>query len=305
MAILTISGPASTASGERTASVGELELCYETFGAPEDPPLLLIMGLGAQMILWDEAFCEMLAGRGLRVIRFDNRDMGRSTHLRGAPVPKTWQLVTRDPRGASYTLSDMAADAAGLLAALGIDAAHIVGVSMGGMLAQLLAIEHPGRVRSLVSIMSTTGARRVGRPRASVARNMLRPAARDRAGYVADHIASYRLIGSPGFAFEEEHKRARAHRLFDRGINPAGSARQLAAIVTAPDRTERLRGVTVPATVIHGADDPLVNVSGGRATAEAIPGAELLVLDGMGHDLPRGLWPQIVDAIVATAARAG
>ncbi|HEX8976136.1 MAG TPA: alpha/beta hydrolase [Solirubrobacteraceae bacterium] len=284
--------------------MGAVKLCYETFGVPDGPPLLLIMGLNSQMLLWDEEFCERLAARGFFVIRFDNRDVGRSTILRDAPVPKRWQLMTRDHRGAAYSLDDMAADAVGLLDQLGVGAAHVVGVSMGGMIAQLVAINHPERVRSLVSIMSTTGARRVGRPQPRIALRMLHRARTDRDGYIADHLETYRMIGSQVFAFDERHKRERAGRLFDRGIHPAGSARQLAAILTAPDRTSALGELRVPATIIHGEADPLVDVSGGRATARAIPGAELLTIPDMGHDLPRDVWPQIIDAIVTTAGRA-
>ena len=284
--------------------MGQVTLCYETFGSTEAPPLLLIMGLGSQMILWDDEFCRRLAARGFFVIRSDNRDVGRSTIMREAPVPKQWQLVTRDPRGAAYTLDDMAADAAGLLDHLDLSAAHVVGVSMGGMIAQLLAVNHLERVLSLVSIMSTTGARRVGRPQPRVAMRMLRRARLDREGYIEDHLETYRAIGSRAFDFEAEHKRARAGRCFDRGIHPAGSARQLAAIMAAPDRTPALRALRVPTTVIHGEADPLVNISGGRATAAAIPDAELITFPGMGHDLPRELWPQIIAAIVENSARA-
>jgi pimeloyl-ACP methyl ester carboxylesterase len=260
------------------------------------------MGLGAQMILWDEEFCEVLAGRGFRVIRFDNRDVGRSTILHDAPVPTRWQLALRHPSAAAYSLESLADDTAALLDHLEIGAAHVVGVSMGGMIAQLVAIRHPDRVLSLVSIMSSTGHRRVGRPNPRVALRMLRPAARTRETYIEDHIATYRLIGSPPpIDFEEEHKRERAGRLFARGTHPAGAARQMAAIVTAQDRTAQLGEIRVPTTVIHGDQDPLVNVSGGRATAQAIPGAELVVVRGMGHDMPRQLWPQITDAIVGTA----
>jgi len=293
-----------TASGELTAAVGKLRLCYETFGAAEDPPLLLVMGLGSQMILWDDAFCELLAAQGFWVIRFDNRDVGRSTILREAQVPKRWQLVTRDARGSAYSLDEMATDAVGLLDHLGIGAAHVVGASMGGMIAQLIAVNCPDRVLSLVSIMSTTGNRRVGRPEPRVALRMLRKTSRDRDGYIEDHLETYRTIGSKGLDFEEQHKRERAGRCFDRGIHAAGTARQMAAIVVAPDRTPSLRNVRLPTTVIHGDADPLVNISGGRATAEAIPGAKLVVLPGMGHDLPRELWPQIIDAIVENAASA-
>jgi pimeloyl-ACP methyl ester carboxylesterase len=292
----------STASGEQTAAVGGLRLCYETFGLPDGEPLLLVMGLSSQMVLWDDEFCEQLADRGFRAIRFDNRDVGRSTILRDAPVPKPWQLLVRDRRAAAYALDEMAADAIGLLDHLNIDSAHVVGASMGGMIAQLMAIDHPARVRSLVSIMSTTGDRSVGRPHPRVAVRLLHRAPRDRAGYIEDHLETYRQIGSQAFDFEEDHKRERAARCFDRGIHPAGGARQLAAVLTAPDRTARLRHVRVPTTVIHGDADPLVHVSGGRATAAAIPDARLLVIPQMGHDLPRRLWPQIIDAIAANAA---
>ncbi|HET8979998.1 MAG TPA: alpha/beta hydrolase [Solirubrobacteraceae bacterium] len=296
--------PQPTTSGELLAEVGELTLCYETFGSPDGEPLLLVMGLGSQMLLWDDDLCELLAGRGFHVIRFDNRDVGRSSVLRHARVPKQWQLLVRDPRAAAYSLDEMAADAVGLLDHLQLDAVHLVGASMGGMIAQLMAINHPTRVRSLVSIMSTTGNRRVGWPHPRVAMRLLRRAQRDRAGYIEDHLATYRLIGSRGFDFDEEHGRRRAGRCFDRGIHPAGAARQMAAIVTAPDRTALLRGLSVPTTVIHGDADPLVHISGGRATAAAIPDARLITLPGMGHDLPRQLWPEIVDAIAANAARA-
>jgi pimeloyl-ACP methyl ester carboxylesterase len=282
--------------------VGELELCYETFGASQAPPLLLVMGLASQMILWDDEFCELLAAQGFSVIRFDNRDIGRSTIMRGARVPKRWQLLTRNGRGAAYSLDAMAADSVGLLDHLDVGAAHVAGVSMGGMIAQLIAINHPDRVLSLVSIMSTTGNRRVGRPQPRLALRMLRKAPREREGYIEDHIATYRAIGSQGFDFEEEHKRERAGRCFDRGNYPAGVARQLAAIMAATDRTPLLGQVRVPTTVIHGDADPLVNVSGGRATADAIPGAKLVILPGMGHDLPRELWPEIIDAIAQNAA---
>ncbi len=296
---------ASTASGEQTAAVGDVKLCYETFGSSQAPALLLIMGLSAQMVLWDEEFCERLAAEGFWVIRFDNRDVGRSTILRDAGVPKQWQLLVRDPRAAAYSLDDMAADAAGLLDHLAVDAAHVVGVSMGGMIAQLMAIRYPDRVLSLVSIMSSTGNRRVGQPNPRVAVRMLRRVPRDRDGYIDSHLETYRLIGSKTIEFDEERKRRRAGRCFDRGIHPSGSARQMAAIVTAPDRTSALAGVRAPTTVIHGDGDPLINVSGGRATAKAIPGARLLIVPGMGHDLPPVLWPQVIHAIVDNAGPGG
>lgn len=262
------------------------------------------MGLASQMILWDDEFCEMLAAEGFRVIRFDNRDIGRSTILRGAKTPSRLQLLTRDRRGAAYSLEAMAGDSVGLLDHLGIDAAHLVGVSMGGMIAQLIAIERPDRVRSLASIMSTTGSWRVGHPHPRLAVRLLRPARRERDAYIEDHIDTYRAIGSKAFDFEEEHKRARAARCFDRGIHPAGATRQLAAVLTAPDRTRALGSLSVPTVVMHGDADPLVNLSGGRATAAAIPGARLVILAGMGHDLPRELWPRVISEIVRNASLA-
>jgi pimeloyl-ACP methyl ester carboxylesterase len=288
-------------SGEQFAQVGRVKLCYETFGDATAPPLLLVMGLASQMILWEDEFCEQLADRGFFVIRFDNRDIGRSTILRDAPVPKRWQLLVRDKRGAAYALTEMADDAVGLLDALGCDRAHVVGVSMGGMIAQLVAIRHPERVLSLISIMSTTGNRRVGRPHPRLLPRLIRGAPTDRERYVGHFIETYRLIGGGGFPRDPERSRATAERVFERGIHPAGNARQLAAIVTTPDRTPELRKLDLPATVIHGTDDRLVMPSGGRATAEAIPGARLVMIDGMGHDLPPEIWDQVIGEIVATS----
>ena len=291
-----------TSSGEQFARVGKLDLCYETFGDSDAPPLLLVMGLGSQMVLWDERFCETLAARGFHVIRFDNRDVGRSTILRELGVPTRTQLFVRSPRGAKYPLDDMAGDAAGLLRELDISSAHVVGVSMGGMIAQLLAIHHPRRVRSLVSIMSTTGSRRVGQADPRLWPRMLRRLRRDRDGYIRDFIESYEAIGSPRYPPDHERMRRRAELCFDRGLHPSGAARQLAAVITAYDRTPLLSELDVATTVIHGSADPLVRPSGGRATAAAIPGARLLMLDGMGHDLPPELWSQIIDAICENAA---
>jgi pimeloyl-ACP methyl ester carboxylesterase len=293
---LSPSDAPSTASGELTAKVGELELCYETFGSASAPPMLLIMGLASQMLLWDDQFCEQLASRGFRVIRFDNRDVGRSSLLRGAAIPTRWQLLRRS--GAAYTLDEMAADSVGLLDHLKIGAAHIVGASMGGMIAQLVAINHPDRVLSLVSIMSTTGNPKVGKPQPKMMMRLMRKGQREREAFIADYIATSRAIGSKVYELEEEYERERAARLFERGVYPAGSARQLGAVVSATDRTQALAGIRVPTTVIHGDADPLVDVSGGRATAEAIPGARLIIVPGMGHALPRALWPEVIDAIV-------
>jgi pimeloyl-ACP methyl ester carboxylesterase len=290
---------------EETCTVGELELCYERFGDPGDPALLLIMGLGTQMLGWQEAFCETLARRGFHVIRFDNRDIGRSTHLRDLPVPSLRQLVLRDKTAASYSLSDMAADAAGLLDHLQIERAHVVGASMGGMIAQTLAIEHPERVLSLVSIMSNTGSRLTGQPALRVLPLFLAPTPRDRDLYVESLMKLFEQIGSPGFERDKDAMRRDFGRAYDRGINPAGGARQLAAIQTSGNRTTALRRVVAPTLVIHGKQDRLVNPSGGRATAKAIPGAQLMLIDGMGHDLPRDAWPDLIAAIADNAARSG
>jgi pimeloyl-ACP methyl ester carboxylesterase len=290
-------------SNELTASVGELELCYETFGDSDSRPLLLIARHGSQMITWEEEFCERLAARDFWVVRFDNRDVGRSTIMRGSKIPSRWQLMRRSPRGVAYSLEDMAGDTVGLLDQLEIAAAHVVGVGMGGMIGQLLAINYPDRVLSLVSISSTTGNRDVGQPHKRMTSRQLRKVPRERAAFMADQIETRRVIGSPDVELDEEHIKELAARMIDRGIYPAGRTRQLAAVVTAADRTEALARVRAPTTVIHGDADPLTDVSGGRATAEAVPGAELLIIPGMGHDLPREMWPQIIDAIVENAAR--
>jgi len=291
-------------SGERFARVGDVSLCYETFGADNAPAVLMVMGLGTQMIMWDDEFCATLAGHGFRVIRFDNRDVGRSTILRASKRPTLRQLALRDLTGAAYSLDEMAADAVGLLDQLGLDSAHVVGASMGGMIAQLIAINHPGRARSLVFSMSTTGNWRVGLPRPKMIPLVLRSPRPDRAGYIQDLNHTLRAIGSQRYPAPPERLQALAERCYDRGPDRTGTARQLAAIQTAPDRTAKLRQLHLPVTVIHGAADPLIRPSGGRATAKAIPGARLLILEGMAHDLPQPLWPQVLGAIVQNAAAA-
>jgi|SRR5579884_1855307 len=280
-----------------------ITLCYETFGDPGDPPLLLIMGLGTQMIAWPEEFCRALAGRRLHVIRFDNRDCGRSSSVRGRP-PTLRELALRRVADAPYTLSDLAGDAAGLLDVLGIDSAHVVGASMGGMVAQTLAIEHPARVRSLVSIMANTGSRFSGQPAFGIYRYLLRRAPTERDAFVGHMLRVFDAIGSRGLRRDMDRLRAIAERSYDRGLNPAGTSRQLGAIVASGDRTRALKRVTAPTLVIHGSADRMVNVSGGRATARAIPGARLMIVDGMGHDLPDGAWGKLVDAIAGHAAAA-
>jgi pimeloyl-ACP methyl ester carboxylesterase len=289
---------------EQFCDVGRgITLCYETFGDSSEETALLVMGLGTQMIAWQEEFCEALAARGLHVVRFDNRDIGRSTHVAGRP-PTIPQLVRRSRRAAHYTLRDMADDAAGLLSALDLAPAHIIGASMGGMIAQTLAVHHPRSVRSLVSIMSNTGRITVGQPKLRVYPVLLRPPPESRAEFIAriEHVID--AIGSTGLPKDANDIRALAERSYDRNHDPAGMGRQLAAIIASGDRTAELRSITAPTLVIHGTADPLVSPSGGRATARAIKGARLMKVRGMGHDLPRAAWPQIIDAIVENAERA-
>lgn len=289
---------------ERFADVGDIRLCYETFGDSSDPALLLIMGLGTQMIAWHEDFCSQLAERGFYVIRFDNRDIGRSSKVDGH-LPTLGQIVMRSRSAATYTLRDMADDAAGLLDALGIEQAHVVGASMGGMIAQVLAIGHPERVLSLASIMSNTGNRFAGQPALGVYRLFLRrQVAKSREEFVDRMTELFKVVGSRERLRDEAAMREMLGRSYDRDHDPRGSARQLGAIVSGRDRTQALRRLDVPAVVIHGTVDRLVLPSGGRATAKAIPGARLVMIEDMGHDLPRGAWPQIVDAIAQNAARA-
>jgi pimeloyl-ACP methyl ester carboxylesterase len=291
-------------SDVQRARVGDLEIAYETFGSPADPPLLLVMGLATQMIGWPDEFCRDLADRGLHVIRFDNRDIGLSTHLDDRGAPDIMAVFAGDRSGVPYALADLADDTVGLLDALGLDSAHVVGASMGGIVAQLVAIRHPERMRSLTSVMSTTGDPAVGAPAEAARGVLLAPPAPDRASAIQRAVDTYRVIGSPGFEFDEPAVRERAGLSYDRRYNPAGVARQLAAILTTPDRTADLGRLAVTTLVVHGRQDALVNVSGGRATAAAVPGAELLLVDGMGHDLPHEVWPQLVERITALVQRA-
>jgi pimeloyl-ACP methyl ester carboxylesterase len=287
---------------EQFAEVGPVTLCYETFGDPTDPALLLIMGLGTQMVAWREDFCRALVDRGFFVIRYDNRDSGRSTSMKGRPATLA-QLTTKRVTNPPYTLADMAGDAVGLLDHLGIDKAHIVGASMGGMIAQHLGFEHPSRVLSLTSIMSTTGGRFVGQPKMAVIPLFLSRPSGGQQDYADRAVKLFRAVGSKRL-FDEDYVRQSAALSFERGINMAGTGRQLAAITADGSRRSRLANVTAPTLVIHGKDDRLISPSGGRATAKSIAGARLLMVDDMGHDLPRPLWPKLIDAIVENTKRA-
>ncbi len=290
-------------SEERLAPANGIELAYQEVGDPGGEPLLLVMGLATQMIAWPDELCSMLAERGFRVIRFDNRDVGHSTRLDDAGVPGRLDLfLGRNP---AYLLPDMAADTVGLMDHLGIESAHVVGVSMGGMIGQTLAIEHRERIRSLVSMHSTTGSRRVGQPTLKVFALMLADAPRDRDAFIERIRRTYALIGSPAYPTDEERLREVAEASWERGHNPRGVLRQLHAISASGDRTAALRKLDLPATVLHGTRDTLVRQSGGRATARAIPNARLRIVEGMGHDLPRELWPLFADEFADTAARAG
>ncbi len=289
---------------EECCDVGRgITLCYETFGDRSNPTVLLIMGLGTQMVAWQEDFCLELAGRGFHVVRFDNRDIGRSTHVSGRP-PTVPQLLRRSKRAAHYTLGDMADDAAGLLSELDLAPAHVVGASMGGMIAQLLAARHPQAVRSLVSVMSNTGGIGNGQPALRIYPVLLRRASREREQFIAHAQRVFEAIGSRGIPRDPQDIVAIAGESYDRDHNPDGAGRQLAAIIASGDRTPELRQIVAPTLVIHGTADRLVAPSGGRATARAIPGAELLRIEGMGHDLPRAVWPRLIDAIAEQAVRA-
>ena len=288
-----------------TAHVNGIDIEYEVHGEDAGEPLLLVMGLGAQLIAWPDGFVELLVDRGYRVVRFDNRDVGLSTKLDGATVDMGTTMaavMSGQPVDAPYLLADMADDAFGLLDHLGIERAHIVGASMGGMIVQTMAIVRPERVRSMTSIMSTTGDRSVGQPTPEAMAVLMQPPPGERRAYIEHSIATSRVLwGSDTFEFPEEDARRRAGITFDRCFYPAGTARQLVAIMASGDRTEALRGCTVPTLVIHGDADPLVTYSGGEATAAAVPGARIVTVAGMGHTLPEPAWPQIVEELAAHA----
>ena len=283
---------------------GGIELCYQTFGDPDDEPLLLVMGLGGPMNWWDPELCAGLARAGFYVVRYDNRDTGRSTVLRGTVPRRTLvRAFTGGRVRAPYGIRDLADDAFGLLDHLGLAAAHVVGVSMGGMIVQTMAITRPERVRSLTSIMSTTGKRTVGWQHPSLLPSLLAGRKPGREAYVRTSTEFWKLIGSPAYPQPIEKVEQRAADTYDRGVFPHGVMRQMLAVLTQPNRSARLRAVRVPALVVHGLADKMVHVSGGRATAAAIPRAELLLIDGMGHDLPPALFESFVHAIRGVADR--
>jgi pimeloyl-ACP methyl ester carboxylesterase len=286
------------------AQANGIEVEYEVLGDPGARPLLLVQGLGSQLVTVDDGFCAALTARGFMVVRFDNRDVGLSTRIDGAQAPDLAAAWEGDRSTLAYTLEDMADDAAGLLDAVGVRRAHVAGISLGGMIAQLLAIRHPARVRSLASIMSNTGARGVGRPSAEGAGVLFTPMPPARDRYLEQAVANARLAGAgTAFPFDAEAIRRAAARGYDRAYYPAGVGRQLAAALAAVDRTEALRSLRVPTVVVHGDADKIVGVDGGEATAAAVPGARLHRIPGLGHELPRGVWATLADAVAANAER--
>lgn len=291
------------------AKANGIELCYEIFGASDAEPLVLIMGLGAQMILWDDDFCRDLAGRGFRVIRFDNRDIGQSTKMSGGKPLRPMELlklrIFKIAPEAPYKLWDMASDVVGLLDALGIRKAHIVGASMGGMIAQEIAMQYPDRVLSLTSIMSTTGNPRLPQPTREASAILLAPPPTTKEEYLTRFGQTWKVLRGASFPLDEAKDLERAERTYARGLNPAGVGRQLRAILASGNRKDRLRSVKAPTLVIHGTIDPLVKMEAGKDTAASIPGAKLLLIEGMGHALPIPMWPTIIGAIAEHAHGVG
>lgn len=281
-----------------------IELEYDAFGTPSDPTLLLVMGFTAQMVAWDDDLCKMLADRGLHVVRFDNRDCGLSTKLDGVAVDVDAviraALLEEPMPPVPYTLSDMARDAVGLLDHLGVARAHVLGASMGGMIAQVMAAEHPSRVRTLVSVMSMPGDPEYGQPAPEAAAALMSVPPADRAGYI-EHSLVYQAYQSRKYR-SDEASRANAARDYDRSYYPQGAPRQMAAIYGSGRRADQVRTIRVPTLVIHGTDDTLITPSGGERTAELIPGARLLMIEDMGHDLPQPLWGTFVDAVAEFVA---
>jgi pimeloyl-ACP methyl ester carboxylesterase len=292
------------------ANANNISIEYETFGNPSSPPILLIIGLGGQLIYWDEEFCRHLAEAGRYVIRFDNRDAGLSTKFQDAGVPEITDVIGKLMSGRKvtppYTIEDMADDAVGLLDALKIEKAHICGMSMGGMIAQSIAIRYPGRVLSLISIYSTTGNPHLPQPKPEVMELLFSTPPQEREPFIQYELDIFRKITGPRFEFDEEWARKLVARAYDRSFCPQGTARQLLAILTQSNRKAALEGLRVPTLIIHGDADPLVPLEAGKDAAEAVPGAELKIMEGMGHDLPHGeAWTLIAKDIIAHTEKAG
>lgn len=298
----------TTQTPEALVDVNGISLCYDTFGDPRHPPILLVMGLATQLIHWDDRFCRQLAEQGYWVIRFDNRDIGRSTHLTGLPVPGLTAMMMghwlgRLPRP-PYRLTDMAEDTLALMDALEIEAAHLVGVSMGGMICQCAALHSPHRVLSLTSIMSTTGDRSLPKPTTAMSLKLVRPMPKDEQGFVRQALDLWQTLHGDVYPFEQERISSLVWRARQRSFYPAGILRQLAAIMASPDRTAQLARLNLPALIVHGDQDPLVPLQCGIATAKAIPDARLDIIPGMGHTLPMDIWPRLITGITDIAGRA-
>jgi len=289
-------------SDEQTVKVDDTEIVYDTFGNPSAPPILLIMGLGAQMIRWDEAFCQFLAAQGRWVIRFDNRDVGLSTKFDEAGVPDVMALIQGEAVNVPYKLKDMAGDAVGLLDALGVKEADVVGVSMGGMIAQTMAIHYPDRVRTLTSIMSSTGNPNLPQPTPEAMTVLLAPPVSSRDEYIKNSLESAKVLHGPHYPLNEDYVRNYSEISYDRCYHPQGFSRQLGAVLASGSRNEALANVKIPTLVIHGDADPLVPIEGGKDTAKSIPEAELLIIEGMGHSFPTEVVPQILGAILKHTA---
>ena len=293
---------------EQFVEANGIHLAYDTFGNPTDPPVLLVMGLGMQMLAWDELFCDHLATKGYWVIRFDNRDIGRSSKLDAAGTPSIWQIMSAGlfhrPLSAPYRLKDMAADTVSLMDALDIRAAHVVGASMGGMIAQETAIHHPERLLTMTSIMSTTGDTRLPNASLKMRLRLLKRSPVEKHAYEEHIVSLFKLLNGTAYPFDEARYRRLAANVFKRGIHPKGIARQLAAVITSGSRKEKLGAVDTPTLVIHGDADPLIPAAHGQATVDAIPAAKLHIVRDMGHTMPEAAWPEIIDTIVRHAGGA-
>ncbi|KAA1420919.1 alpha/beta hydrolase [Nocardioides humilatus] len=281
---------------------GPVSIAYETFGSPDDPTVVLIAGIATQMLGWPDGFCQGLADEGFQVLRFDNRDVGLSTHFHDAELPQV-DLTPGATRTAPYLLGDMADDVAALLDALDLDRVHVVGFSMGGMIAQEVALRHPERVISLTSIMSTPSAN-VGEPTPEAIAALLSPSAKTVVEASDRAVETYAVVGSPGYPTDEAWLRATAEESYRRSNDPKGVVRQFAAVIASRDRRPGLRELAIPTLVLHGEEDPLIQVDGGHQTAAAVPGARLVTYPGMGHDFPQPLWPAFIGEITDHALRA-